>query len=73
MIGGSAGIGRASALQFDANGCTVAVLGRRLERLQAVVSLVKSCRHYSVFKNLHAVINKRDKRNSQTYQQSMEM
>ena len=35
--GGSAGIGKATAFAFDANGCSVAVLGRRLERLDAVV------------------------------------
>ena len=35
--GGSAGIGKAAAFAFDANGCSVAVLGRRLERLDAVV------------------------------------
>ncbi len=35
--GGSAGIGKAAAHQFDANGCHIAVLGRRLERLDAVV------------------------------------
>ena len=39
--GGSAGIGKATALQFDANGCTVSVLGRRLERLEAVVKQMK--------------------------------
>ena len=39
--GGSAGIGKATALQFDANGCKVAVLGRRLERLEAVVKQMK--------------------------------
>ena len=39
--GGSAGIGKATALQFDANGCTVAVMGRRLERLEAVVKQMK--------------------------------
>ena len=37
--GGSAGIGKATALAFDKNGCKVAVLGRRKERLDAVVSL----------------------------------
>lgn len=36
--GGSAGIGKATAFAFDANGCSVAVLGRRIERLDAVVS-----------------------------------
>ena len=39
-VGGSAGIGKAAAQAFDANGCSVAVLGRRLERLEAVVSLL---------------------------------
>ena len=39
--GGSAGIGKATALEFDANGATVAVLGRRLERLEAVVKEMK--------------------------------
>jgi NADP-dependent 3-hydroxy acid dehydrogenase YdfG len=39
--GGSAGIGKATALEFDANGATVAVLGRRLERLEAVVKQMK--------------------------------
>lgn len=37
--GGSAGIGKATAKAFDANGCFVAVLGRTLKRLDAVVSL----------------------------------
>ena len=37
--GGSAGIGKATALAFDKNGCKVAVLGRRKERLDAVVSI----------------------------------
>ena len=36
--GGSAGIGKATALAFDKNGCKVAILGRRKERLDAVVS-----------------------------------
>ena len=36
--GGSAGIGRATALAFDKNGCKVAIVGRRKERLDAVVS-----------------------------------
>ena len=40
--GGSAGIGAATALQFDANGAVVAVLGRRLERLESVVKQLKS-------------------------------
>ena len=35
--GGSAGIGKATALAFDKNGCKVAILGRRKERLDAVV------------------------------------
>ena len=39
--GGSAGIGKATALAFDRNGCKVAVLGRRKERLDAVVSTFK--------------------------------
>ena len=39
--GGSAGIGKATALQFDKNGAIVAVLGRRLERLEAIVSQMK--------------------------------
>ena len=39
--GGSAGIGKATALEFDANGATVAVLGRRLERLEAGVKQMK--------------------------------
>ena len=39
VAGGSAGIGKATALAFDKNGCKVAVLGRRKERLDAVVSL----------------------------------
>ena len=37
--GGSAGIGKATALAFDKNGCQVAILGRRKERLDAVVSV----------------------------------
>ena len=37
--GGSAGIGKATALAFDKNGCKVAILGRRKERLDAVVSV----------------------------------
>ncbi|CAL8461624.1 g1155 [Coccomyxa elongata] len=36
ITGGSAGIGKAAAFAFDANGCSVAVLGRRLDRLDAV-------------------------------------
>ncbi len=36
--GGSSGIGKAAAIAFDANKCSVAVLGRRFERLEAVVS-----------------------------------
>ena len=40
--GGSAGIGKATALQFDANGATVAVMGRRLDRLEAVVKQLKA-------------------------------
>ena len=39
--GGSAGIGKATALQFDANGASVAIMGRRLERLEAVVKQMK--------------------------------
>ena len=39
LSGGSAGIGKATALAFDKNGCKVAILGRRKERLDAVVSL----------------------------------
>jgi hypothetical protein len=35
--GGSAGIGKATAFAFDLSGAHVAVLGRRLERLDAVV------------------------------------
>ena len=41
ISGGSAGIGRATALQFDANGAIVTVMGRRLERLEAVVKQMK--------------------------------
>ncbi|EIE23326.1 NAD(P)-binding protein [Coccomyxa subellipsoidea C-169] len=41
ITGGSAGIGKAAAHQFDANGCHVAVLGRRLERLDAVSKQLK--------------------------------
>ncbi|KAK9905613.1 hypothetical protein WJX75_003074 [Coccomyxa subellipsoidea] len=41
VTGGSAGIGKATAFAFDANGCSVAVLGRRLERLDAVASQLK--------------------------------
>ncbi len=37
MTGGSAGIERAAALAFAANGARVAVMGRRKERLDAVV------------------------------------
>ncbi|CAL5224873.1 g7631 [Coccomyxa viridis] len=37
VTGGSAGIGKATALAFDKNGCKVAILGRRKERLDAVV------------------------------------
>ncbi|CAL8461622.1 g1153 [Coccomyxa elongata] len=37
VTGGSAGIGKAAAYAFDANGCSVAVLGRRIQRLDAVV------------------------------------
>ncbi len=37
VTGGSAGIGRAAALAFGANGARVAVMGRRKERLDAVV------------------------------------
>ena len=37
VTGGSAGIGRAAALAFAANGARVAVMGRRKERLDAVV------------------------------------
>lgn len=42
LTGGSAGIGKATAFAFDANGAKVAVLGRRLDRLDAVVSPVPS-------------------------------
>ena len=41
--GGSAGIGKATALAFDKNGCKVAILGRRKERLDAVVRSVVHC------------------------------
>lgn len=41
ITGGSAGIGKAAAIAFDANGCYVAVLGRRLERLEAVANQLK--------------------------------
>lgn len=38
MTGGSAGIGKSAALAFFANGARVAVMGRRKERLEAVVA-----------------------------------
>jgi NAD(P)-dependent dehydrogenase (short-subunit alcohol dehydrogenase family) len=38
-VGGSAGIGKATAFAFDASGASVAILGRRKERLDAVVGL----------------------------------
>lgn len=41
ITGGSAGIGRAAALAFDANGAVVTVMARRKERLAAVVALLK--------------------------------
>jgi NAD(P)-dependent dehydrogenase (short-subunit alcohol dehydrogenase family) len=41
VTGGSAGIGKAAAYAFDANGCYVAVLGRRIQRLDAVASQLK--------------------------------
>lgn len=41
VTGGSAGIGKATALAFDKNGCKVAILGRRKERLDAVASQMK--------------------------------
>lgn len=37
VTGGSAGIGKAAALAFGANGARVAVMGRRKERLDSVV------------------------------------
>ncbi|KAK9811065.1 hypothetical protein WJX73_010580 [Symbiochloris irregularis] len=37
ITGGSAGIGRATAHAFSANGAVVTIVGRRLERLQKVV------------------------------------
>ncbi|KAK9905602.1 hypothetical protein WJX75_002844 [Coccomyxa subellipsoidea] len=41
VTGGSAGIGKATAKAFDANGCFVAVLGRTLKRLDAVAKQLK--------------------------------
>ncbi|BDA41141.1 probable glucose 1-dehydrogenase [Coccomyxa sp. Obi] len=41
VAGGSSGIGRRTALAFDADGCSVAIIGRRMERLGAVAKLLK--------------------------------
>ncbi|CAL8461621.1 g1152 [Coccomyxa elongata] len=41
ITGGSAGIGKAAAFALDANGCSVAVLGRRIERLDSVAKQLK--------------------------------
>ncbi|EIE23343.1 hypothetical protein COCSUDRAFT_41609 [Coccomyxa subellipsoidea C-169] len=41
ITGGSSGIGKAAAFSFDANNCKVAILGRRLERLDAVSKQLK--------------------------------
>ncbi|CAL5224871.1 g7629 [Coccomyxa viridis] len=41
ITGGSAGIGKACALAFDTNGCKVAIVGRRRERLDAVAIQMK--------------------------------
>ncbi len=38
VTGGSAGIGRAAALAFGQNGARVAIMGRRKERLDAVLT-----------------------------------
>ncbi|BDA42099.1 Glucose 1-dehydrogenase [Coccomyxa sp. Obi] len=42
ITGGSAGIGKAAAFAFNANGCSVAVLGRRLDRLNAVAEQLEN-------------------------------
>ena len=39
QAGGSAGIGKACALAFNKNGCKVAIVGRRRERLDTVVTI----------------------------------
>ena len=43
-LGGSAGIGKATALAFDANGAIVTITGRRKERLEAVTQQMKRVR-----------------------------
>lgn len=42
LPGGSAGIGKACAFAFSRNGCVLALAGRRLARLQAVVNELPS-------------------------------
>ncbi|BDA47161.1 Glucose 1-dehydrogenase [Coccomyxa sp. Obi] len=41
ITGGSSGIGKATVFAFDANGCSVAVLGRTKERLDVVAKQLK--------------------------------
>ena len=43
-LGGSAGIGKATALAFDANGAIVTITGRRKDRLEAVTQRMKRVR-----------------------------
>ena len=42
ITGGSAGIGKATAESFAANGATVTITGRRMERLEAVLKTLKT-------------------------------
>ena len=54
ITGGSAGIGKATAESFSANGAIVTITGRRLERLEAVTKTLKTKVH--CMRMVHACI-----------------
>ena len=46
FAGGSAGIGKATAIGFSNNGAIVTITGRRQERLDAVTKQLKEVHHF---------------------------
>ncbi len=53
-VGGSAGIGKATALAFSENGAIVTITGRRQERLDAVTKQMKQVCFISSLKGVVA-------------------